>query len=81
MQFQEVRLTVVPKPDEFSGRLLDYEAGTTESVCFIGGGRTNLICGNCSALLAKSVHRDQFIGFTFHCPSCGSYGCLTVGNS
>ena len=68
----DIKLRVVSKPVEGSRLLLETEAGGSPTI-IEGQGNINLLCGNCSAILAEGIESGQLQDVVLHCAACGSY--------
>ena len=67
------KLRVMLSPPPPSRSVLTTDSRDPRFVYVRGGGHDDLVCGNCSHVLAAWVMKDGFSGHVFKCPSCGSF--------
>ena len=68
----DIKLKIVSKPIEGSRPILQMESRESPTI-IKGQGIINLLCGNCSAVLANGIESGQVQDVVLHCGVCGSY--------
>ena len=65
-------LTIIPKPTPWSRSVLGPAEGLSGPL-IKGSGRVDLVCGECTEILAAGVADQQLQNLVLRCPSCGAY--------
>jgi len=65
-----LKLTSMPVENT---RIVVRSDSKNSTILFRGKSGCDLLCGQCGAVLAKSVGREQFNGPIFVCSDCGAY--------
>ena len=68
----DLRLKLIPRPTE-NIRIVVRSESRNSTILFKGKSGCDLVCGQCSAVLAELVERAQFNGPIFVCNGCGAY--------
>ena len=68
----DVKLKVVPKPAD-NTRILVKSNSENSTILFKGKADHNLLCGQCTAVLAENVGEREFCSPVFLCGNCKSY--------
>jgi hypothetical protein len=68
----DLRLKLISKPTE-NTRVVVRSESKNYTILFKGKSGCNLLCGQCDAVLAEKVEREQFNGPIFICNGCGAY--------
>jgi hypothetical protein len=67
------RLTLIPEPKPGTRSVLVQPPGAAPFPFIIGVGNLDLLCGQCGAVLLKSVVEGQVSNVVFKCPTCGNF--------
>lgn len=66
------KLTVIPEPEPNRSHVIKIDP-SDGNVAILGLGPTDLLCGNCEAVIGKAVWRNQISNVVVYCNNCGSY--------
>ena len=67
-----IKLDLIQKP-KGGTRVVFITPKVKNTTIFTGVGDTNLICGGCGSILAKSLEVGQLRNVVLHCNNCGGY--------
>ena len=68
----DLRLKLISEPVE-NTRVVVRSDSKNSTILFKGKSACNLLCGQCGAVLAERVEREQFNGPIFVCNGCGGH--------
>lgn len=73
------KLQVIQEPEEDTAAIIESKPGGLTTL-FRGEGESNLLCGNCSALLAEKAWKVSLNNIVVHCPQCHLFNYITETN-